>query len=134
MRKHYTWLAVVSGGALGGLTRAALDLPGLTTGEPNLWSVLLVNIVGAGLLGAVVGHGTPTWSRALRAGVTTGFLGSFTTFSAIMAVWLSITFSASPLLGAFYIAATVIAGVISAYGGSEAGKWWRDVTANEVTP
>lgn len=111
-----------------------MDFPSLATGEPNLWAVLLVNIVGAGLLGAVVGHGTPTWSRALRAGVTTGFLGSFTTFSAIMAVWLSLTLSANPLLAVLYIATTVIAGVLSAYGGLEAGKWWRDVTANEVTP
>ena len=134
MRKHSTWLAVVAGGTLGGLTRAVVDFPSLATGEPNLWAVLLVNIVGAGLLGAVVGHGTPTWSRALRAGVTTGFLGSFTTFSAIMAVWLSLTLSANPLLAVAYIAATVIAGVLSAYGGLEAGKWWRDVTANEVTP
>jgi fluoride exporter len=110
-----------------------LDFPALTGGESNLWAVLLVNIVGAGLLGAIVGHGTPTWSESVKAGVTTGFLGSFTTFSAIMTGWLGLTLISDPLLGLVYIAATFIAAVVSAYGGLEAGRWWRDITAPEVT-
>jgi CrcB protein len=134
VRTRTTWLAVALGGALGSLTRAVLDLPALTTGDINLWTILLVNLVGAGLLGFVTGHGTPSWPVPIRAGVTTGFLGSFTTFSAIMTGWLSLTLFPDPLLGVVYIAATLIAGVFSAYGGIEAGSWWRDVSAPKAAP
>lgn len=127
MKVNVTWLSVALGGALGGLTRAVVDLPALTGGQANLWATLLVNLAGAGVLGAVLGHGTPTWSDSLRAGVTTGFLGSFTTFSAIMTGWLSLTLISDPLLGVAYIIATFVAGVLCAYGGLEAGAWWRMV-------
>jgi CrcB protein len=125
---RFTWVAVALGGALGGGTRAILDLPALTGGEANLWTILLVNLAGAGLLGGVIGHGTPTWSIPLRAGVTTGFLSSFTTFSAIMTGWLGLTLVPDPLIGLVYIAATFLGGVIAAYGGLHAGEWWRQVT------
>jgi len=134
VRTRTTWLAVASGGALGSLTRAVLDLPAFTSGEINLWTILLVNLVGAGLLGFVTGHGTPSWSLQVRAGVTTGFLGSFTTFSAIMTGWLGLTLVPDPLLGLVYIAATFLAGVLSAYGGIEAGSWWRDVSTPKAAP
>jgi CrcB protein len=129
-----TWPAVALGGALGSLARAVLDLPALTGGEANLWTILLVNLVGAGLLGFVTGHGTPSWSGHMRAGVTTGFLGSFTTFSAIMTGWLILTLAPNPTLGLVYIAATFVAGVLSAYGGIEAGSWWRDVSTPKAAP
>ena len=131
VKTQTTWWAVAIGGALGGLTRAALDLSALNGDDANLWATLLVNLAGAGLLGAVIGHGTPTWSNSLRAGVTTGFLSSFTTFSAIMAGWLSLTVISEPLLGIVYIVATFVAGGLAAYGGLEAGAWWRNVTTPE---
>jgi CrcB protein len=122
-----TWVAVAVGGALGGLTRALIDLASLNGGDSNLWGVLLVNLVGAGLLGVVIGHGTPSWSAPLRGGVTTGFLGSFTTFSAIMTGWLSVTLMGEPLFAVAYIVATFMAGVAAAYGGLQAGQWWRNI-------
>ena len=122
------------GGGLGGFTRALFDLPALTGGVTNLWTILLVNLVGAGIFGAVVGHGTPSWSDHLRAGVTTGFLGSFTTFSAIMTGWLGLTLVPELLLGVVYIAATFITGVICAYGGLQAGEWWRNVSTPGAAP
>ena len=126
-------LAVTAGGALGGLARTLLDIGALSGGGSNLSAILLVNLAGAGLLGAIIGHGTPSWSDARRAGVTTGFLGSFTTFSAIMTGWLGLTLAPDLLLGLAYIAATAIAGVLSAYGGLEAGKWWRSVTESKAS-
>ncbi len=133
MRNISTWVAVAVGGALGGLMRAVIDFGSLTSGTSNLWSVLLVNLVGAGLLGVAVGHGMRTWSVAFRAGITTGFLGSFTTFSAIMTGWLSVTLKGEPLLALAYIAATFFGGVAAAYGGAHAGEWWRDVAMPQET-
>jgi len=125
-----TWIAVGVGGALGATARALIDLSSLGAGSGNLWSLLLVNIVGAGTLGVVIGHGTPRLSEPLRAGLTTGFLGSFTTFSAIMTAWLGLTRD-DPLVGVAYVAATFIAGSAAAYGGVEAGVWWRHLNTQE---
>jgi CrcB protein len=134
VRTVATWWAVAGGGALGGLTRAMLDLSAFTSGDFNLWTILLLNLVGAGLLGFVTGHGTPRWPAPLLAGVTAGFLASFTTFSAIMAGWLGLTVVPDPLLGLLYVAATFLAGVLSAYGGLEAGTWWRTTITPGATP
>jgi len=74
---------VALGGAMGTLARIGIEL---SLGTPALgWGLatLLVNIVGAFALGVVLSHGLPTLSPVLRSGITVGFLGSFTTFSAV---------------------------------------------------
>ena len=124
-----TWSAVALGGALGALARGSLDsgiLQGLT---PNLWVTLLVNIGGAAALGFAVGHGLGFLSPALRSGVTTGFLGSFTTFSGILASALLVTMSGELLLAAAYVLATFVVGAAAAFGGIEAGRAWSAMTA-----
>jgi fluoride exporter len=77
-----TLVAVAVGGAVGTLLRAGVDaaLPhapgGLTL------STLLANVVGSLLLGILVGWGSarvPGWARA---GLGSGLLGAFTTYSA----------------------------------------------------
>jgi len=75
-------LAVLVGGATGTGLRLLVDLA-LPEEETGPLSTLLVNVFGAFLLGLLVAR---FWSRApgwLRAGLGTGLLGSFTTFSAI---------------------------------------------------
>jgi len=129
------WVAVAVGGALGTLARAALD-PGVLTGvAPDLWVTLLVNITGASLLGIATGHGLTRLSPVFQAAITTGFLGSFTTFSGILAVWLSLTLTSEALLGIAYLGATGVGGILAAYGGVEAGRWWQKVTTpGDKTP
>lgn len=127
MRIAHTWFAVALGGALGTLTRAALDVDAVMGGEPDLWRLFLVNFAGAAGLGFVAGHGFASWSTPLKSGVTTGFFGSFTTFSGILAGWLSLTVVGDPLLGILYLLTTFIGGVLVAYGGIEAGGWVADV-------
>ncbi len=76
-------LAVVAGGMLGSTLRFALDtaLPNMPTGLAA--STLLVNVIGSLALGVVVGALPARAPRWLRAGLTAGLLGSFTTFSAL---------------------------------------------------
>jgi fluoride ion exporter CrcB/FEX len=60
--------------------------------------------------------------------ITIGFLGSFTTFSGILTVWLGLTYASEPFLGVAYLLATGVGGFLAAYGGLEAGQWWRKVS------
>jgi CrcB protein len=78
---------VLLGGAIGTAGREGLHL--LLPAEGGIpWSVFLVNIVGAALLGALLAHlaavepETPR-RREVRLFVGTGILGGFTTYSAL---------------------------------------------------
>ncbi len=79
-------VAVFVGGVVGTLARVGVDvlLPHQTLGTLAV-STAVVNVVGAFVLGALVGG---VWSRPrvpgwAKAGIGAGILGSFTTFSAI---------------------------------------------------
>ncbi len=77
-------LAVAAGGALGALGRhfvnmAAVHLFG--TGFP--WGTLAVNVIGSFVMGLIIELSALVWSPGLqlRAFLTVGVLGAFTTFS-----------------------------------------------------
>ena len=77
-------LAIALGGALGALGRhfvGSLMLHWLGAGFP--WGTLTVNVVGSFAMGALVETMALVWSpsQELRALLTVGFLGAFTTFS-----------------------------------------------------
>ena len=63
-------VAVFTGGCLGALARA-----GVAAAIPGVWATLLVNVLGAFLIGVVV-------TRSPRL-LGTGFCGAFTTFSTV---------------------------------------------------
>lgn len=77
------YVAVFLGGVVGGSARLAIDQS--LEFDAWSWDIVAINIVGSGLLGAVVGwfaiHDAPWWIPGLGAGV----LGGFTTFSAMAA-------------------------------------------------
>jgi len=77
-------VAVAIGGALGAIARAGVAFILDSWGAASLWSVLLVNVVGALALGWYASHAGGISRRSfVTAGfVAVGFLGSFTTFSA----------------------------------------------------
>lgn len=77
-------LAIALGGALGALGRhfvGSLMLHWLGTSFP--WGTLAVNVFGSFVMGALVETMALVWSpsQELRALLTVGFLGAFTTFS-----------------------------------------------------
>lgn len=80
------WLAVALGGALGAVSRYGISGWVMRwLGLPLFpWGTLTVNVVGALLLGFLMGTGgSERWalSPTLRALLGAGFLGAFTTFS-----------------------------------------------------
>lgn len=74
-------LAVGLGGMIGSLLRAGIYI--VAAGGPALW---LVNVAGSFLIGVAAVRLTRK-SAELRLLVSTGLLGSFTTFSAFSADW-----------------------------------------------
>lgn len=109
--------AVAGGGMLGTGIRLLADIviPHGSTGFPT--STLLVNVIGSFALGVLV---SSIWTRArtpnwMKAGLGTGLLGSFTTFSALIVSlltevaqgmwWLAIVYLLLSLLLGFSAAA-----------------------------
>jgi CrcB protein len=76
-------VAVFLGGIVG--TAARFSLPLIISRSPEFAATFVFNIVGSFILGLLVGGiwtkpSTPAW---LKAGLGTGLLGGFTTFSAV---------------------------------------------------
>jgi CrcB protein len=114
-------VAVFAAGVLGTGARLALDaaIPPVPGGIPV--STLLINTAGSfalGLLLAALPHGSAEW---LRAGVTTGLLGSFTTFSALTVASVELTGSGELLSAAVLLVVSVAAGVAAAAAGMALG-------------
>ncbi|MEV0595599.1 fluoride efflux transporter CrcB [Nonomuraea cavernae] len=72
-------IMVLIGGALGAMSRYALDrYVKQRAGRAFPWGTLVVNLLGAGFLGALHGGGAGTEVEAL---LGTGYCGALTTFS-----------------------------------------------------
>ena len=115
-----TWALVVVAGIAGALSRYGVGrLMGARLGLHAPWGVLAVNLLGAFLLGLLVGANP---SRMLVIALGTGFLGSFTTFStwmvetdafAVAGRWTAVLLNTiAPLMwGLMLVAAGYAAGV-----------------------
>ena len=106
-------------GVLGTAARLLLDaaIPVGPGGIPL--STLLINTAGSfalGVLVAAIPHSSPEW---LRAGATTGLLGSFTTFSALTVAAVELTGSGEVVAAAILLILSVAAGV----GAALSGMW-----------
>jgi len=78
-------LAIAAGGAIGAVLRHLFGAgTALILGTNFPWSTLSVNIIGSFLMGALVTYFALSFnpSQELRAFLTIGLLGAFTTFSA----------------------------------------------------
>lgn len=114
MRRALPWLAVLVGGALGTGARATIDLA-LLGAHP--WQTLGINVLGAFALGVLVARAWPVAPEWVRAGVGTGLLGGFTTFSALA---LAVASEPDAVVLA-YLAASLVLGVAAAWAGLRLG-------------
>jgi CrcB protein len=117
-------LAVAVGGALGTGARWGVDtlLPNATPGTLGV-STVVVNVVGSFVLGLLVAAvwprpGVPLW---LKAGVGTGVLGSFTTFSAVALNVVAGAIEANLLAVVGAVLLSAIFGLLGAWGGLALG-------------
>ena len=111
--------AVAAGGGLGTMARAAVTEVALHLGLRTSWAVLLVNIVGAFVLGWYATNvRTSSRSSVLVIGfVAAGVLGSFTTFSALSLEVVELFEVGDWLSGFAYVAVSIGAGITAAIAG-----------------
>lgn len=111
-------LAVAIGGAVGTLARVGA----LEASEHLLWgeilATLVVNALGAFGLAFVVSRGLPEFAPWMYQGITVGFLGSYTTFSAIALI----TTSEWGAIGIGYLVLTLVVGVLMVVLGRLLGR------------
>lgn len=117
-------LSVLVGGVIGTGARLGLDLlmPHETPGS-LAWSTVIVNVLGSFLLGLLVATvwkrpGFPLWAKA---GLGTGVLGSFTTFSAMAVNAVVGAVEANPLTTVLAVLLSMILGILAAWGGLTLG-------------
>ncbi|MFO7689327.1 MAG: CrcB family protein [Cryobacterium sp.] len=112
-------LAAFGGGIVGTSLRLGADLA-LPHGDTALpVGTLLVNVLGALLLGFLVGGlwtrpGTPNW---VKVAAGPGLLGSFTTFSAVMVSVVGLGSAGLWSRAGVYLAASVLLGLLAAAAG-----------------
>lgn len=114
--------AVAAGGLIGTGLRLAIDTALPHTDSTFPLSTLIINSVGAFLLGALVAR---IWSTApswVRAGLGAGVLGSFTTFSAFAVSLVSLTDAGEPVIALGYLALTLVLGLGAAALGLALGR------------
>ncbi len=117
MKKYF---AVGIGGAAGAITRYLIQqipFPFNTVYRPLL--TLLINVSGSFLLGFLMILFIKLFpvKAEFRLGITTGFLGGYTTFSTLCKDSVLLSFSGHTLLSAIYLAASVLLGIAAAWLG-----------------
>lgn len=122
MRKY---VFIGFGGALGAVLRVAfknVDLYRFAGDMPV--NTLLINIAGSFLLALflTVAYNRPDWHPDIRLGITTGFIGAFTTFSTMCKEIVFLIYSANYLLAASYALLFVFLGFGFAWLGVRLAK------------
>lgn len=114
-------LSIAAGGALGAVIRHFINVGmGIVTPFNMLpLGVFVVNIIGSFLMGVVVAafaNGLEV-SQSIRAFLTVGLLGGFTTFSAFSFEAVKLIEKQALGLAAIYIGASVVLSVLSLFAG-----------------
>ncbi len=113
-------IAIALGGALGSLARhfVSAGIYGVT-GTAFPWGIFVVNVAGGFLMGLIVELGAlkMNYSPELRAFLTTGILGGFTTFSAFSLDAALLIERGDLLSAALYMIGSVVLSVLALFGG-----------------
>ena len=110
--------AVALGGALGTLGRVGIDIGFQNYAQGSAFATLVVNVLGTFALAWALSHGLSQLAPWLRQGITVGFLGSFTTFSAL--ALLGATEPLAIVVGA--LVANFTLGVLAVWAGIRLGR------------
>lgn len=119
-------LLVGIAGALGAICRVGIgELTGVSTNFPvatfavNMLGTFLLCFLSAGVIQLI------TVNEEVRTAITTGFLGSFTTFSAFSMETLTLFQNSNLMLALLYIAGSMIGGLMFGIAGMRIG--WKVV-------
>ena len=115
-----TALLVGLGGAAGALLRFGIGLAAGPDAVP--WATLGINVVGAMLLGVLLGAGAGRLPDPVVTGLGVGVLGGFTTFSAFAVEVVALLDGDRADVGLAYVAASVLLGTAAAAAGLHLGR------------
>lgn len=113
-------LAVAAGGALGSVARyLVMSLAGAWWGAAFPWGTLAVNVIGSFVMGALVESFALAWSAGseMRAFLTVGVLGGFTTFSAFSLDVVALIERGQAAIAAAYVMGSVLVSVLALMAG-----------------
>ena len=125
MSGNFIWMAVAAGGAIGAMARHGVSRVSLHLLGPNFpWGTLAANITGSFAMGLIILWLTAREpnSPALRAFLTVGLLGAFTTFSAFSLDVLTLYRDRTLLIAVAYMGASVILSVFGLVAGLVIGR------------
>jgi fluoride exporter len=117
-------LVVLVGGAIGAPARYLTDLAvgARTSGGGLPWGTFVVNVVGSGLAGLVVGHQTATAGPGWLTGLLgTGFCGALTTFSTFGVQTVRLVEQGRPRVAAANVLLSIGAGLLTCSAGQLVG-------------
>jgi fluoride exporter len=112
------WVSIAAAGMLGVLARDAVQ-PAVPRPGNLPWGTLVVNVAGALAIGFVAGFAAhrltvPLW---VQEALTVGFLGGFTTFSALALETVTLLDRGRYVVAVSYSSGTVLAGVTAVFLG-----------------
>ncbi len=123
-------LAIALGGAIGAVGRHYLSVAmTLLLGHGFPWGTLVVNILGSFLLGVLIEAMALAWSPTaeMRALLTVGVLGAFTTFSTFSLDVATLYERGASLLLAFYIVTSVAVSILALFAGLRLMRSWAGI-------
>jgi CrcB protein len=115
-------VAVLVGGTLGTALRVVVDATLPHDTAQFALSTVLVNTVGAFVLGLLVAALWPRMPGWARAGLGAGVLGSFTTFSALTVSVVALAEVGNVLVAVATVVASLVLGLCAAWAGLMAGS------------
>lgn len=112
------WIAV--GGAFGATLRHFMNmLIGRIAGDGFPWHTMLINITGSFVMGLLIALMAQRWnvSNEMRAFLTTGILGGYTTFSAFSLDFALLVERKTYLLAGAYALGSVVLSLVAIFAG-----------------
>ena len=118
------WALVALGGALGAMSRYAVDRSVSAVVGPTVLGTFAANISGSFLLGLVLAaaSGRLGLSEEARIFMAVGFLGSYTTFSTLTVASVLLAGDGDWMRAATNIVGSVLIGVVAALAGIAVGR------------
>ena len=122
-----TVLAIGVGGGIGAVLRYLVSVAALRLIGPGFpWGTLAVNVAGSLAMGVLVSLFAQRWpaSGEMRAFLTTGILGGFTTFSAFSLDAVALAERDAWLAAAAYVAGSVAVSILALAAGQRLVHAW----------
>ena len=117
------WILVAVGGALGAVSRYAIDRGVEAALGPTVLGIFLINVTGSFLLGVFVAASAgEDWHSSARLLIAVGFLGSYTTFSTLTVASVQLAESGDITRAALNILGSIAVGLIAALAGILVGR------------